>query len=408
MIHKLLSYKRPTDLKSNGGLLIYIAIIILIFIMAATTPLDTDFWWQIRSGEASWTSGRPVMVDQFSYTRMGETWTNHQWLSQIVMYGLYQKGGFLAISAAIALIAATSMGLIYKQIEGPAIIKAFILILTATVSSPLWVPRPEIASLVLLAVASFLLYLYKWKRKDRLWLFVPLFILWSNLHGGYVLGIGLIGAMIAGEILNRFLGFDGDEVLSFRRIARLGGWLLVCILAVLVNPNGIRTWLIPFQTVGVVSLQNYIVEWASPDFHQFFQQPFIWMVLAVIGAIGFSFKRLDATDFITFAIFSYAALLARRNFGPFAIVAAPILGRHLWPALQSWYIRIKPAILPALMKIPILGKASIKTSREQVIPGRTRVINFSIISILMIIALFKVYLVTSPALVNINAQNLPR
>lgn len=111
-----------------------------------------------------------------------------------------------------------------------------------------------------MALVSYLLYLYKWRGLDRLWLLPLVFALWSNLHGGYVLGLLLITAMLGGETLNHLLARRGPEVLAWARVGRLLAWMLAAILAVLVNPNGLNTWLIPFQTVNVGVLQQFISE----------------------------------------------------------------------------------------------------------------------------------------------------
>jgi len=72
-----------------------------------------------------------------------------------------------------------------------------------------------------------------------------------------------------------------------------------------------------------------IQEWQSPDFHPVSLQPFIWMALALLASVGLSGRRIDGTDLVTVGVFTYAALLAGRNIGPFAIVAAPVLSRHV-------------------------------------------------------------------------------
>lgn len=393
---KIFSLENKVNLKENSEGLIFSVIMLLIFIMAARTPVDNDLWWHLRIGEASWVSGHPILIDQFSFTKFGAVWTNHEWLSQIALYGLYRMGGFLAIGAVVALLASTSLAVVYFQMREPPLLKAFILVLAAAVAAPVWVPRAELASLVLLAAVGYLLYLYKWRQKDRLWLFIPLFILWSNLHGGYVLGLLLSGAMVAGEILNNFLGFKGPEILTVKRILRLLGWIIIAGLAVLINPNGIRMWLAPFQTVGISALQNYIVEWASPDFHQLFQQPFIWMVIALLASIGLSQRRFDGTDLASLAIFIYLSLEARRNFGPFSIVASPILGRYLWPAITEWVERIKPTITRMIERINPKGILSIPNS-DGFVTGKVKLINYGLVSFLVAASILRLFIGTLPS-----------
>jgi hypothetical protein len=78
---------------TRPGLFIPAVLLLLVFIMAARTPLDTDLMWHLRAGQATLAQGSPVVVDTFSHTRLGETWVNHSWLSQPGMYLLYANGG---------------------------------------------------------------------------------------------------------------------------------------------------------------------------------------------------------------------------------------------------------------------------------------------------------------------------
>jgi hypothetical protein len=114
-------------------------------------------------------------------------------------------------------------------------------------------------------------------------------------------------------------------------------------LALLINPNGYHIWLVPFQTVGVEALQKFIQEWASPDFHDLAQQTLLVMFFAAFLLVGISGRRLDLSDAVAIIIFAYMAFVARRNFGPFALVAAPVISRHLQPAFESWLDRVDGA-----------------------------------------------------------------
>ena len=81
--------------RQNTARLILAITLLLVFIMAARTPLDSDLWWHLRAGEETLRTGHPVLVDPFSYTRQGSAWINHSWLSQVILALLYRAGGFL-------------------------------------------------------------------------------------------------------------------------------------------------------------------------------------------------------------------------------------------------------------------------------------------------------------------------
>lgn len=370
---------------------------ILIFGMAARTPLDSDLWWHLRAGEETLRQGRPLTVDLFSSTRYGETWINHSWLSQLGMYGLFKVGGYFGLGFGVAAIATLSMLFVYLQMQGNAILKAFILVFASTIASMVWSPRPQLISLILFGFLSYLLYLYKWKRRNYLWMLPVLFLLWANLHGGYVLGLLIIGTLVAGEIFNRVLGYSGVETVSIKGLAQIIVWTGLSVLVVAINPNGTAMWTIPFRTVGVGVLQDFISEWASPDFHAIAQQSLLWLLTVTIITLALSKLRVDGYELIAFCGFAYLAFLARRNYGPFAMVTAPILSRHLQEVLSAWRQRTQPA-LASYFEGNFLEKFRSRGNWNP--PLRWRVlINSFLILLFSIAAIAKLAVVTSPELV---------
>jgi hypothetical protein len=365
---------------SKNDLLIPVLVGVLVFLMAARTPLDSDLFWHLRAGETTLSTLRPVLSDTMSYTRAGAVWVNHSWLGQVFLAILYNLGGYLALSAWVACAAAAMMLGAYGLMSGPALWRAFVVILACLVIAPLWTARPQLFSLLLLVGLEAFLVRWRAGRAHLAWV-VPLFVVWSNLHGGYPLGLILIACWIAGELLNHLTGQEG--ALPTRRLlhlalAGLAGWLAVAL-----NPNGIAMWGIPFQTLGVNVLQRAIPEWASPDFHDLAQQPFLWMLAAILGAFGLSGQRVEGKALLKVVVFAAMGLVARRNFGPFALLAAPVLSESGWQVLGRITARLPEGF----------GEGKPVSSSFR------RVFNLGIIAFLALAAGGKVVAVSHPALV---------
>ncbi len=378
--------------------LVIVITFLLIFSMAARTPLDTDMWWHLRAGEEILRTGRLLDVDIFSFTRAGAPWTNPYWLAQVGMALSYRWLGFLGLGLGVALFATLSMFLVYRQCEGPVFLKSAALLLGSVVASVVWSPRPQLLSLVWLALVGYLLYLYKWRGQDRLWALPLIFILWANTHGGYPLGLILIGSMLAGEVLNHGLGIQSGPVLGWRQILRLGIWAIACGLAVLVNPNGLEMWRLPFLTVNMSVLQQFIPEWASPDFHQIIEQSVLWLLLAVFAAAGLSGRRMDGSDLVTTLIFALMVFLARRNFGPFALVAVPVLTRYASAALQAWQEKA-----PWLARLSRTGRS--KSPDTPRLAAFKKTINLALVALLALVGIGKLYVVTQPSFVGSHLRS---
>ena len=327
--------------------LMALILFVAVFAMAARAPADTDTWWHLQAGRVTLENGRILQTDVFSHTRQGQRWVNHSWLSQVILYLLFHGFRYFGLGLFQTLLVTLTFACVYAQMEGDVFTRAFIVVLAAATSAVVWIARPQLLSLLLTAVLCYLLHLYKRRGVNRLWLIPPLFALWVNLHAGYALGFIVLVGFVAGEALNNLLawisppeGETGDEprdpIVSWRGIGLVVLVSLISVLCLVLNPNTTRMWVYYLDTVRIGVLQDFIQEWRSPDFHPLYTHPFIWLLLATLAAVGLSRRRIDGSDLALVAGFAYASLLAGRNMGPFALVAAPVLSRHTHTILQRW------------------------------------------------------------------------
>jgi len=323
-----------------------------LFAMAVRAPVDTDTWWHLQAGRQTLEGGHILQTDLFSHTRYGSPWVNHSWLSQVILYWLFDHFAYAGLGLWMGAVVTAAFALVYLQMEGDPFTRAFILVLAAATSAVIWVARPQLLSFLLTAAVAYVLHLFKRRQVNRLWLLPPLFVLWVNLHAGYALGFMLLAAFVAGEVFNHLLhglerGGDGSAApfpspspaappLPWRKVAAVVGVALLCFAVLVINPNTTRMWTYYLETVRIGALRDFIQEWQSPDFHPLYTHPFIWLLLATLAAMGLSGRRADGTDLAVVGMFAYASLLAGRNFGPFALVTAPVLSRHAAAALARW------------------------------------------------------------------------
>lgn len=311
----------------------------LIFVIATRVPVDTDTWWHLRSGETTLESGM-IRSDPFSHTMQGERWINHSWAAQIVMVGAYELAGDVGLALYTAILATIGLAFIYPILTGNAYLRAFVLILAAITASVFWSARPQMISFAFSGLTLYLLYRHK--HGDRLrervppaWLLPPLMLVWGNMHAGFSIGFIFLGGVLAGEIIALVLGQVKDRASSRQTIRTFILVGLLSVAALVVNPYGLDMLRVPFETVSIGALRQYIQEWQSPDFQQTQTWPFIFMLIALIGSYGVIRQRIQATDFVLAAGTLFMALLYGRNIAVFAVAAAPALSLGLDALLRE-------------------------------------------------------------------------
>jgi hypothetical protein len=368
---------RQLTIERAAGIIIFA----LLFALATRVPNDTDTWWHIRSGEYTLTQGM-IYADPFSFTKAGEPWINHSWGSQLILYAAWQLAGNFGLAIYTAALATAGMYVLFRMSTGNVYLRGFALVIGAATAAVFWSARPQMISFFLSAVVLYLIYLYKHKQIDRLWLIPILMLVWGNMHAGFSIGFILLGGTIAGEILGNIFAPAAENRISWLRLRKLITVTLVSVAALVINPYGLQMLTVPFQTVSIGALQDFIQEWNSPNFHERQTWPFIALLLGVFGAAGFSSKRLDVTDFVLLAGTAFMALLAGRNIAVFAVVATPILTYHLDALLseRGWVLqpvkRVTPrmarlnAVLVAVLVFAALLKVLVVLDRETVYEGQ--------------------------------------
>src|SRR5438093_11735770 len=121
--------------------------------------------------------------------------------------------------------------------------------------------------------------------------------LWVNLHGGFMIGLVLIGLTIIGIPLDAWA--VGERIgPSWPRLRVLGFVLLGCLLIVMLNPHGTRIYAFPLEIFFSPVQQGVIVDWLSPDFHEPGLLPLALLILLTIAALALSPKRARPSELL--------------------------------------------------------------------------------------------------------------
>jgi hypothetical protein len=347
---------------------IFLAVVLFgIFGMASRNVTDPDVWWHLKTGQFIAEHGSVPHADLFSYTRAGQPWVAHEWLSELFIYELQRTAGSTGLILTFAAIVCATFFLLFLRCSSAPYVAGVATLIAAGATAPLWGVRPQIISLLLTSL--WLLILERSERDPKvLWWTLPLTLLWVNLHAGFALGLVLSALFLAGGFIERALGSARRQ--SAKHL-RMQAWILLLdLLIVPINPNGLRMFVYPIETLRSAAMQKYIAEWASPNFHRAEYWPFLLLVLATFAAISWSRVPLRPRDLLLLLVGLYASLGSIRLMPLFVLIATPLISQELgnWPRsesqkLPSWPILASCASFNAVILLAMAAFVGVHTAR---------------------------------------------
>ncbi|MGH7859339.1 MAG: hypothetical protein ACREQY_18600, partial [Candidatus Binatia bacterium] len=284
-----------------------------------------------------------VWEDVFSYTATGRPSIAYSWLAEIFFHVLVDRFGLVSMIWLQTAVAVAGVGFVYLacRASGARLTVAVPVSALAAISmSFAWGIRPVIFTLLFLSILSWALREPKAER-HLVWIAPAVTALWANVHILFVAGVALVGfAAVCREL-------EGAPSRSLRVACGLAA------LATLATPYGGH--LVAY--VAVMARQPAIVpevgEFQSPDFGGELGLAFGALLFPAVIVIALSRRRMSLFELGTFLGSLAVGLMAKRNMALFAILAAPVVARHLEAILPpSKASRVSPR--PAFVAVNVL------------------------------------------------------
>lgn len=298
---------------------------------------DPDAWWHLRTGRWMLDNHAIVRSDLYTYTVPGAPWTDHEYLSQILFYGLDKVGGLLALSVFFGAVVWAGFWFIYLRIRQhlhAPLIAGIGLFIGAIAGIAVWGPRPQMFDFFFSAVTLYLIERYLIGKSRALW-FLPLIVVaWANLHGGFVFAFFFLAISALAVAIQWLLSRARHLLMTLRTFAVVG---VLSVVASLMTPNGPSLFLYVWRTQFSSQQSSFIAEWQSPDFHMLNMLGFEAMLLLVL--IGFAWRRPRLLDVLLVVASGVLALRAWRFIPLFVVPATPLLvwqWSEPWARLRGW------------------------------------------------------------------------
>ena len=326
---------------------------ILFVLLPGTKRLlaDGDTGWHIRAGEWILQHGAVPKTDIFSFTKPHQSWFAWEWAWDVIFAWIHRFAGLAGVTfvnvCLLCVISVLLFRLIRRCCDNDLL--SFLFTLIAMCGSTLhWLARPHLFSwLFLLAFLHVLASAEQGRVKQLAWL--PLLtLIWTNVHGGFLIGMLLVLGTGAGEALRAAMAARpswSDVVAKTKPYLVCGGF---CLLATLVNPY---TWHLHAHVLAYLrdaQLLDNIVEFQSISFHHGAALFFECMLLLGAGSVWWCLRSGKFAPALLIVLWGHLALLSGRNIPLFLFVSSPWAAGMVCDALRSakpgqWFSRMLAA-----------------------------------------------------------------
>jgi hypothetical protein len=291
---------------------------------------DNDLWGHVLFGREILARGAIARVDSYSYTVAGQPWMNHEWLSQVILAAVFRwagSPGLLLLKFGIATSTFLLLLSMVRRRSATPYIWGSVGLLAVAVLARGFAIRPQIFTYCGATLTLWLIDRYRRGQRHALWFFPLLFLAWANLHGGFILGLGILGFYAGATLLS-----DG------RRPWRPWVALTASVAVTALNPYGPRLVLYIWNEL---SRSHPITEWqrAAPTDAAHFA--FFVLFATLVATLPFRRRwRDDGWEAVLAVGVGALALRHQRHTPVFALCAAAPLAAQLeqtkdWIAQRS-------------------------------------------------------------------------
>jgi hypothetical protein len=304
-------------------------------VLAYHNIADGDLWAKLALGAAVWNDGHLPAHDLFAFTPTLPVYVDHEWGSGLVFFTLLKwfGGSSLLLLKMLLALLTTGIGLIVArrfESDWPTLL-AFAIPCGFCVL-PGFVPVVRSHAFTF-ACFSAMLLLLEWLRAGQRWpafALVGLMMLWVNLHGGFVAGLGAIAIYCGASVIERKGG-------KFMFPALLG-----CIAATMVNPYGPKYW--AYVWPAILHKRGDIVEWQPMPLwgHDAFLGFRILLILVILCVIfGWRGAKKSLPGLCMLLITAVLALRSRRHAPFFGAAALAFAAPFASSAVHALFVRFQ-------------------------------------------------------------------
>ena len=305
MLDKLdvaLTSAQTTRLKWSISLLTIVLTGLIFYRAAGVQGWGYDVPWHTLNGLQTLQTHVISTTDTWTWKTPCHAWSNAEWLWDLSTAWIYLHFGWFGVRLTVVVIMELLMVSLWKYARAyqPLAILIPLALLTASALIITTEARPQIVSYLFFAWALLAIEKARLTQNQRsLWLFLPILILWNNMHGSAILWLGLLGL---------------EMLFAEKQAWRYSGIMLASIVALFMRPDAYA--MVHFLSHQIAPANLAISEWLSPNFHQ----PSHLLILGLgILLIGLVWDKTTLREKV-WLVFGWVAYFIALRFSAYALI----------------------------------------------------------------------------------------
>lgn len=310
-----------------------------LLLRSSFSYLDPDLGWHLKVGEEIAVTHVLPHVNHFNYTYAGR-WVDHEWLANLISFEIFKNFNYLGLNifyAGLILAVLILLNINTRKLfkKTPDFLIAFLQIIGLIACLPSFGLRTQEFGLFFLLLELLVIQKFENTKNWRyLILFCPLFYLWANIHGSFLMGLGLLLGWLMVKVAQLIIShskwhdyFTNDETLKIFHLKIFAAFSLGALICTAITPYGLEL----YSFLGTYSNTFYlkvIQEWQSQANFPFCYPQLLYLAMVLFTVFLFfkeivlnKIKKINLWQLSLSILFLYMGFRSRRHF-PLMFVAS--------------------------------------------------------------------------------------
>ncbi len=310
---------------------------------------DADTGWHIRTGQYILATHSVPVTDLFSWSKPHDAWFAWEWLTDVLYGALFSRFGLKGVLLLSGLMISATFTILLRHMLWRRVnlfIATGLALICSSAAAIHYHARPHLFTLLFLVITLWLVDKDRGHPTPAIWLLVPLTALWTNLHGGFLVIIAVLGLLTAGTALEAWF----FERWRLPEVWRYAGLTLACAAVTVLNPYGLGLHRHLLDYLQSDWIRNMVNEFRSPDFHS--ESMLYLEILLFLGVLSAAslLQRRKLVEILWIGYFAHQALASARHVPLYVLISAPIIATELNAWWEVWAVKQSRKSISAIFR----------------------------------------------------------